>query len=147
MTPESDWPADVPREVADFSPEEGLTFLELLAHELTVAVRIAGHVRPPRGAHSIECSRRAMYWINEAIHNVVQLTRDLRIGREEWNTAAIARWLQLWTRYRHSAKYIPPAIEHAIELTRHPYRPPASSEIKAIEPDGLGGEGDSSGRG
>jgi hypothetical protein len=113
----------VPAEISEFSPEEGLTFLEHLAHNLTIAVRAAAEDRPPVGELSEEQCRRAMYWINEATHNVVQLTRDLRIGRETWNAAAITEWVKLWLRYSHAAPYIEQAIERSIDETLNPYSP------------------------
>lgn len=104
----------VPDAIDGFSAEEGLTFLEYLAHDLTVAVRQAAAPEPARGHLSDEESRRAMYWLNEALHNVVQLTRNLRIGREKWDSDEARRWLELWLGYDHAGRYVETAVEWSI---------------------------------
>ena len=113
----------VPNEIYDFTPEQGLTFLEYLAHDLTVAVRIAAGRRQPYGPLSEEQTRNAMYWVNEATHNVVQLTRDLRIGREPWNADEIAEWIKVWIGYQHASTLNQQAIERAIDKTLGPAHP------------------------
>ncbi len=117
----------VPREIYDFSDDEGLTFLEHLAHNLTIAVRIAAASRQPQGQLTDEQARKAMYWVNEATHNVVQLTRDRRIGREHWDAEKFAGWVELWIGYTHAEKYNVQAVERSILETLHPYRPPTDS--------------------
>lgn len=109
----------VPREIYDFSAEQGITFLEHLAHNLTVAVRYAASSRQPYGSLTDEQARTSMYWINEAIHNVVQLTRDLRIGRENWDAEEVAQWIKLWIGYTHAEKYNRQAVERSIHETLH----------------------------
>lgn len=112
-----------PREMHDFSSEEGLTFLEHLAHELTVAVRVAMDDCEPEGSLSEEQCRRAMFWVNEATHQVVQFTRDLRLGRKTWDAGEIAEWLEHWMGYAHGAVYIQNGVDRALRETLYPYRP------------------------
>lgn len=113
----------VPREIYEFSSDQGITFLEHLAHNLTIAVRIAADSRQPHGPLTDEQSRKAMYWVNEVTHNVVQFTRDIRIGRDQWNAEQIAGWVELWLGYKHAEKYNRQAIERSIHETLHPYKP------------------------
>ncbi len=104
----------VPREIYDFTAEQGLTFLEDLAHNLTIAVRVAASNCQPYGQLTEKEARQAMYWVNEATHNVVQLTRDLRIGREPWDPESTAGWLEIWMGYTHAAEFNTNAIEQSI---------------------------------
>lgn len=76
----------VPLEIFQLSAVEGLTFLEHLAHHLTIGIRSAADARQPQGSLTDEQSRKAIYWINEALHNVVQLTRDIRMCRTMWES-------------------------------------------------------------
>jgi len=113
----------VPNEIYAFSAEDGLTFLEHLAHNLTIALRVAAEDRQPIGALTDEQSRKAIYWVNEATHNVVQLSRELRIGKENWDADDIAKWVELWMSYKHSAKYNTQAVNISIHQTLHPHVP------------------------
>jgi hypothetical protein len=98
-------------ELLKFAPEVGLSFLEFLAHNLTIAVRIAADRRIPHGELSAEEARNAMYWTNEAIHDVVQRTRELRIQQRQWDAEDITEWITMWLGYEHAAEF----IEHAVE--------------------------------
>ena len=120
--------SNVPQEIFEFSAAQGLTFLEHLAHQLTISVRVAAEDRPPIGSLTDKQSRQAMYWANEANHNVVQLVRNLRIGREEWNAATIAEWVTLWCSYRPAQTYNRQAVALAIYETLHPYRPEGQAD-------------------
>jgi len=91
--------------------DEGLAFLELLAHNLTIQVRVASSRSLPHGKISADQTRKSMYWINESLHNVVQLTRDLRIGRDDWLAEDILSWFELWLDYEHAGEYVSSAIE------------------------------------
>jgi hypothetical protein len=62
-----------------------------------------------------EHTRLAMYWINEALHNVVQLTRELRLESKRWSQNEMWKWIELWQKYNHGAKEIGWAIQHSIE--------------------------------
>ena len=105
----------VPAEIMELTDDEGLAFLELLAHNLTISVRMAASERQPTGQLTEEQTRLAMYWINEALHNVVQLTRDLRLKRERWSEAQTWKWIEVWQNYRHASKHINWAIHRSIE--------------------------------
>ena len=108
------------KEIERLTPEDGISFLELLAHNLTIAVRIVSSRREPYGELTEEQVRNSMYWINEALHNVVQLTRDLRIGRQNWEANDIHRWLELWLGYKHAGQDIDTAIKRTLnELSRN----------------------------
>ena len=72
--------------LANLSPEEGLTFLELFAHDLTIQIRVAADYRCRDDRTPEQCVTE-MFRINESLHNVVQLTRDLRVGREVWKSS------------------------------------------------------------
>ena len=108
-------------ELLKFMPEEGLSFLELLAHNLTIAVRIAANDRTPNGALSEEEAHNAMYWINEAIHDVVQRTRELRIQQRKWDGDDISKWTTLWLGYEHAAELIQIAVEWSFRDLGHPW--------------------------
>ena len=105
----------IPADILDFTDDQGLTFLELLAHNLTIGVRIAASRRQPMGPLTEEQTRLAMYWINEALHNVVQLTRELRLERELWSQKQTVKWIELWQTYGHGAEQIEWAIQQSIE--------------------------------
>ena len=107
-------------ELSKFSPQEGLSFLELLAHNLTIAVRIAADDRIPNGELSEEEARNAMYWINESIHDVVQRTRELRIQQRVWDADDITEWIVVWLGYKHAAGYIETAVERSFWEMTHP---------------------------
>lgn len=113
----------VPKEIYEFSAEQGLTFLEHLAHNLTIELRYAASIRKPHGSLSHEQCHKTMYWINESTHNVVQLTRDIRIGRENWNAEDIANWVKLWINYDHADRHNMQAVVRSIHETLYPYRP------------------------
>lgn len=100
-------------ELERLNSDDGISLLEHLAHNLTISVRIAADSRRPFGSLTDEQARLAMYWINEALHNVVQLTRDLRIGRETWDAQTIDAWVRLWLSYEHADGYIRSAVERA----------------------------------
>ncbi len=108
-------------ELLKFTPEEGLSFLELLAHNLTIAVRVAADRRIPFGPLSQDDARNAMYWINEAIHDVVQRTRELRIQQRVWDVDDIADWITLWLGYKHAAEFIETAVERSLRDIKQPY--------------------------
>jgi hypothetical protein len=99
----------------ELTDDQGLAFLELLAHNLTIGVRMAASRRQPTGPLTEEQTRLAMYWINEALHNVVQLTRELRLERERWSPNETWKWIELWQNYNHGAKEIDWAIQHSID--------------------------------
>ena len=99
----------------ELTDEQGLAFLELLAHNLTIGVRMAASRRQPMGPLTEEQTRLAMYWINEALHNVVQLTRELRLEHERWSQNETWKWIDLWQKYNHGAKEIEWAIQQSIE--------------------------------
>lgn len=101
----------------NLSDEQGLVFLEHLAHNLTIAVRIADSERQPNGPLSDEQTRLAMYWINEAIHNVVQLTRELRLEDRSWTRDDVWKWIDVWLGYDHASKYVRWATQRSIEQT------------------------------
>lgn len=105
----------VPVEIMELNDVRGLTFLELLAHKLTIGVRMAAGRRQPAGPLTEEQTRLAMYWINEALHNVVQLTRDLRLERKFSSRDETWKWVELWQNYKHGAKEIEWAIQHTID--------------------------------
>ena len=107
-------------ELSKHSPEEGLTFLELLAHNLTTAVRIVANDRTPHGELPEEDAYNAMYWINEAIHDVVQRTRELRIQQRLWDAEDITEWVVLWLSYKHAAGYVKTAVERSFWEMTHP---------------------------
>lgn len=108
-------------ELLKFTPEVGLSFLELLAHNLTIAVRIAANDRTPNGAPSEEEAHNAIYWTNEAIHDVVQRTRELRIQQRVWDVDDIADWITLWLGYKHAAEFIETAVERSLRDIKQPY--------------------------
>jgi hypothetical protein len=56
-----------------------------------------------------------MYWINEALHNVVQLTRELRLERERWSQDETWKWIEVWQNYKHAAQYIDWAIQQSMD--------------------------------
>ncbi len=122
----------VPLEIFQLSAVEGLTFLEHLAHHLTIGIRSAADARQPQGSLTDEQSRKAIYWINEALHNVVQLTRDIRMGRTMWESERMAGWVDLWLKYSHSEKYNREAVERAMLETLHPYQP-CGSRFTAVK--------------
>ncbi len=115
VTPKQEVALAVPAEIMSLTSDQGLTFLELLAHNLTIGVRMAASRRQPMGPLTEEQARLAMYWINEALHNVVQLTRDLRLGRELWSENETWKWIELWQKYNHGAEEIEWAIQHSID--------------------------------
>ena len=100
-------------ELLKFSPEVGLSFLELLAHNLTIAVRIVANDRIPHGPISENEAYNAMFWINEAIHDVVQRTRELRIQQRLWDGEDITGWVTIWLGYEHAAEFIETAVERS----------------------------------
>ncbi len=104
-----------------FTPEEGLSFLELLAHNLTIAVRIAADDRTPNGKLSEEEARNAMYWINEAIHDVVQRTRELRTQQRAWDAVDIAEWVIVWLGYKDAVDFIEIAVERSFSDIEQPW--------------------------
>ena len=108
-------------ELLKFSPEVGLSFLELLAHNLTIAVRIAADERFPYGELSEEEARNAMYWINEAIHDVVQRTREMRIQQRLWDAEDITGWVTIWLGYEHAAEFIETAVERSFRDLEQPW--------------------------
>jgi hypothetical protein len=61
-----------------------------------------------------EQTRLAMYWINEALHNVVQLTRELRLERKCWSQNETWTWIELWQNYKHGSREIEWAIQFSI---------------------------------
>jgi hypothetical protein len=101
------------------SPEAGLSFLEFLAHNLTIAVRTAAAKRVPYGELSEEEARNAMYWINEAIHDVVQRTRELRIQQQVWEADDITGLIVVWLGYKHAAGFIETAVEWSFRDITH----------------------------
>lgn len=101
--------------VSQFDDSQGLEFLELFAHNLTIAVRIAASHRQPEGPATDDETHLAMYWINEALHNVVQLTRELRLDPGVWSEKSTWRWLDLWCGYKHGAAEIEWAVEHTLQ--------------------------------
>ena len=103
------------------SPNDGLSFLEHLAHRLTIMVRVAVDDRQPEGELTDEQARNAMFWINEALHNVVQMTRDLRIGRETWDSENVSSWVDMWTHYEHASDYVVKATERALSDLECPW--------------------------
>lgn len=115
--PKLDTALTVADETSRFSDEQGLTFLEHLAHNLTISVRIADSDRQPNGPLSEQQTRLAMYWINEAIHNVVQLTRVLRLEHKTWTRDETWKWIDVWLGYDHASHYIRWAIHRSIEQT------------------------------
>lgn len=102
---------NVKHQLKQMNPEEGLTFLELLAHNLTIQVRIAASRREPYGENTEEQTRSSMYWINESLHDVVQLTRDLRLRRREWDPNDIFSCLQIWLNYKNASEYVKSALD------------------------------------
>ncbi|MCA9212396.1 MAG: hypothetical protein KDB27_04990 [Planctomycetales bacterium] len=62
--------------------------------------------RQPYGPLTEEQTRLAMYWINEAIHNVVQFTRELRLDRKSWTRDEVWQWIDVWLGYDHASMYI-----------------------------------------
>ncbi len=109
-----------PREIEDFSSEELLTFLEHLAHELTIAVRVAMHDCEPYGSLSEQQCRRAMYWVNEATHEVVQFTRQLRLGLDPCGPQYVAECVERWMRHAPRTAYVQVAVERANYHTLNP---------------------------
>ena len=109
----------IPAEIMELTDDQGLSFLELLAHNLTIGVRKAASRRQPMGPLTDEQTRLAMYWINEALHNVVQLTRALRLKRESWSQNETWKWIELWQKYNHGATEIEWAIQRSIEEMRN----------------------------
>ena len=107
----------VPEKILELTDEQGLTFLEHFAHNLTISVRIAAGERQPIGPLTDEQTRLAMYWINEALHNVVQLTRELRLNRKSWTDDQTWKWFDVWLNYNHASKYISWAVQRSIEQT------------------------------
>lgn len=99
-----------------FSEEEGLTFLEYLAHELTIAIRMIPERIHDGEMDEIQC-RNAMFWTNEALHNVVQMTRALRIRTEVWEPTGILEWIQMWIRWKHASTFVENSVERAIYVT------------------------------
>lgn len=61
-----------------------------------------------------------MYWVSEATHNVVQLARAIRIGRDNWDAEKVAQWIELWIGYTHAEKYNRQAVERSMHETLHP---------------------------
>ena len=90
---------------------EGLDFLELLAHNLTIQVRIASSCTAPHGQHTEKQTRNSMYWINESLHNVVQMTRELRLGHTKWEPNEVFSWVQLWLDSKHGSEYVATAVD------------------------------------
>jgi hypothetical protein len=105
----------LPADIVELTDDQGLIFLELLAHNLTIGVRMAASRRQPMGPLTEEQTRLAMYWINEALHNVVQLTRELRLEPESWSQNETWKWIELWQNYTHGAREIEWAIQYSIE--------------------------------
>ena len=101
--------------------DQGLTLLELLAHNLTIQVRVASSRTVPNGNSPADETRKSMYWINESLHNVVQLTRELRIGDKNWHPDDTHSWMQLWLGYAHAGEYVASAIDRSfVELSSIP---------------------------
>jgi hypothetical protein len=115
VTPIQEVALAVAAEIMELTDDQGLTFLELLAHNLTIGVRMAASRRQPMGRLTEEQARLAMYWISETLHNVVQLTRELRLERERWSQNETWKWIELWQNYNHGAQEIEWAIQHSIE--------------------------------
>ena len=105
----------VPAEIMELTDDQGLAFLELLAHNLTIGVRMAASRRQPMGPLTEKQTRLPMYWINEALHNVVQLTRELRLEPERWSQNETWKWIELWQKHNHGTEQIEWAIQHSIE--------------------------------
>ncbi len=84
-------------------------------------VRVAVDDRQPEGVLTDEQARNAMFWINEALHNVVQMTRDLRIGRETWDSERVYGWVDMWINYKHASKYVETAVERALSDLNAPW--------------------------
>ena len=99
----------------ELTDDDGLTFFELLAHNLTIGVRMAASRRQPMGPLTEEQIRLAMYSINEALHKVVQLTRELRLEPERWSQNETWKWIEVWQSYNHGAEEIAWAIQHSIK--------------------------------
>ena len=106
-----DLPVCTDDRLAQLTPDQGIAFLEHLAHNLTIMVRMAAGECAPHGTRTDDQVIHAMYWVNEALHNVVQLTRDLRVGREQWNSHQIAEWVQLWLSYKHAESLVKTALD------------------------------------
>ena len=97
-----------------FDSSEGLTFLELLSHNLTIQVRVAAGRRSPYGPCTEDETRDSMYWINESLHDNVQITRDIRIGSMAWDSDDILSCMQGWLNSTHAAPYVESAINATI---------------------------------
>jgi hypothetical protein len=116
-----EWTLRTDDKIRRLTPEQGIAFLEHLAHNLTIMVRVAAEQRRPYGTRTEEQTRDSMYWINEALHNVVQLTRDLRIGRETWDSERIVGWVEMWLAYKHAGQYVQTAVERAFRDLGQPW--------------------------
>ena len=92
----------------------GLTFLELLSHNLTIQVRVAAGRRSPYGPCTEDETRDSMYWINESLHDNVQIARDIRIGNMAWEADGILSCMQGWLNSTHAAPYVETAINATI---------------------------------
>ncbi len=108
-------------DVIRLGPERGLSFLEHLSHNLTIAIRLAHSRLKPEGDLTEGQVLEAIFWINEAQHNVVQLTRNLRVEWEAWIAEEVIEWLEVWTRHDTSREFVVWAITRAFaQLNREP---------------------------
>lgn len=71
---------EFPARMARLTEEQRLTFYEVLAHDLTVAIRRVWSDELITDAEKVE----RIKWVNEILHRVTAKVRVLRIKSHEW---------------------------------------------------------------
>ena len=83
---------DYATRIGGLTDERRLHFYELLAHNLTVAVRAVWSDESLGDAEKVD----RMKWINEILHRVTAKVRVLRLKTHEWTEADFAADVRHW---------------------------------------------------
>jgi hypothetical protein len=94
--------------VAQLPPASRLRFYELLAHELTIAVRVIWADEEISAEAKVECMKR----INEIMHRVTAKISCERTQAHEWLDTDLEKMVVEWT---NQTANLEPLINYAIE--------------------------------
>jgi hypothetical protein len=103
---------DYVRQVGSLSHQSLISFYEILAHNLTVAIRAIWSDEELNDSQKIE----RMKWINEVMHRVVLKSAALRVGRNECSEA------DTWEMMLHYISLCPNISAHIAIATINSYQ-------------------------
>jgi hypothetical protein len=101
---------DFPKLIGELGDEERIGFYEILAHNLTVAVRGIWSDEKLTDEQRVE----QMKWLNEIMHRVVMKSAYLRMERNQWSE------VDSWEDIKHWVAQSPElgsAVEWALKLS------------------------------